>query len=49
MGTLADVDRVLQELPGVIANLRSISPFWKDGKDEASNAHAAQDFKPTYA
>lgn len=45
----ADVDRVLQELPGVIANLRSISPFWKDGKDDAGAAPAQREFKPTYA
>jgi cysteine desulfurase len=47
--TDADVDRVLQELPGVIANLRQISPFWKDGKEAKSSATAAQEFKPTYA
>jgi len=45
----ADVDRVLEELPGVIANLRSISPFWKDGKDENGASHLPQEFKPTYA
>lgn len=45
----SDVDRVLEELPGIIANLRSISPFWKDGKDESGAAHPPQDFNPTYA
>lgn len=43
----ADVDRVLEHLPGVIANLRSISPFWKD--ERAGAKQGAQDFKPTYA
>jgi len=47
--TDADVDRVLEQLPSVIANLRSISPFWKDGKEEPGASPAPQDFKPTYA
>ena len=41
----ADVDRVLEHLPGVISSLRAISPFWKDERA----AQAATDFKPTYA
>jgi cysteine desulfurase len=42
----ADVDRVLEHLPGVISSLRAISPFWKD---ERAVGQSAQDFKPTYA
>jgi cysteine desulfurase len=42
----ADVESVLEHLPGVISNLRSISPFWND---ERQSARAAQEFKPTYA
>lgn len=41
--TEADVDRVLEVVPGVIAGLRELSPFWKD------NAVAEAEFKPTYA
>jgi cysteine desulfurase len=47
--TEADVERVLQELPPVIANLRQISPFWKDDKEDKAGASAPQDFNPTYA
>jgi cysteine desulfurase len=47
--TDGDVDAVLEHLPGIIANLRSISPFWKDGKDEQGKSHGQQEFKPTYA
>ncbi|HET9934533.1 MAG TPA: cysteine desulfurase NifS [Polyangiaceae bacterium] len=43
----ADVDWVLEQLPGVISTLRSISPFWKD--DRAAAKQGPQDFKPTYA
>jgi len=39
----SDVDRVLEAVPGVIANLRSLSPFWQDQKT------AAVEFNPTYA
>jgi cysteine desulfurase len=42
----ADVDHVLEHLPGVISSLRAISPFWKD---EQAGAQPTQDFKPTYA
>jgi cysteine desulfurase len=41
--TEADVDRVLEVVPNVIARLRELSPFWKD------NAVAEAEFKPTYA
>ncbi|MDR3437697.1 cysteine desulfurase NifS [Telmatospirillum sp.] len=38
-----DVDRVLDVLPGVIANLRAMSPFWQgDGQPPTA-------FNPTYA
>jgi cysteine desulfurase len=38
-----DVDRVLDVLPGIIADLRTMSPFWQgEGK-------APADFSPTYA
>lgn len=41
--TEADVDRVLEVVPGVISTLRKLSPFWKD------EAVAETEFKPTYA
>ena len=40
----ADVDRVLEAMPGIIENLRSLSPFWKT-KDRPADAA----FNPTYA
>lgn len=40
--TNEDVDRVLAVMPGIVAKLRELSPFWgKDGKQ--------QDFQPAYA
>jgi len=39
----SDVDRILEAVPGVIANLRSLSPFWQDQKS------APVEFNPTYA
>jgi len=39
----ADVDRILAAVPGVITNLRSLSPFWQDQKS------APVEFNPTYA
>jgi len=39
----SDVDRVIETVPGVIANLRSLSPFWKDQQS------APAEFNPTYA
>ena len=42
-----DVDRVLEVMPGIIANLRSLSPFWKDKGAAKPTADAA--FNPTYA
>lgn len=39
----ADVDRVLDVVPGVIAKLRRLSPFWQD------DAAAEAEFRPTYA
>ena len=38
-----DVDRVLEVMPGVVEQLRSLSPFWKSG------GQAASQFAPTYA
>lgn len=41
--TDADVDQVLEVMPGIIARLRELSPFWsKDGGNTES-------FQPTYA
>jgi len=40
----ADVDRVLETVPGVIAKLRGLSPFWSE-----SGAPQAEAFKPVYA
>lgn len=39
--TAEDVDRVIGVLPEIVAKLRDLSPFWKDGK--------SQSFTPTYA
>ena len=41
--TEADVDRVLEVMPGIIEKLRALSPFWK-GANEAPAA-----FNPVYA
>lgn len=41
--TEADVDRVIEVVPGVIAKLRELSPFWNEA--EATEA----EFNPTYA
>lgn len=43
--TLAEVERVIEEVPPIIAQLRKISPYW----NEASNAPSAQGFAPAYA
>lgn len=43
--TLAEVARVIEEVPPIIAQLRKISPYW----NEASNAPATQAFAPAYA
>jgi cysteine desulfurase len=37
----ADVDRVLEVVPGAIARLRELSPFWQEGR--------AAEFNPVYA
>ncbi|MCF4164816.1 cysteine desulfurase NifS [Zavarzinia compransoris] len=42
----ADVDRVLDAMPAIIADLRSLSPFWKDKRPGAATDAA---FNPTYA
>ena len=42
--TEADVDRVLEVLPEIIARLRQLSPYW--GKD---GPKATPDFAPAYA
>lgn len=38
-----DVDQVIAVLPGIIAKLRELSPFWKNGAGDQ------QSFQPTYA
>jgi cysteine desulfurase len=37
--TEKEVDFVLKEMPGIIARLREISPFWEEPK---ANAHPAR-------
>lgn len=44
--TQEEVDRVVAELPPIIARLRELSPYWKDGAP-AADPQAA--FQPTYA
>ena len=44
--TEAEVDRVIEAVPGIIAQLRKLSPYWSD-KGPAANPEAA--FAPTYA
>jgi cysteine desulfurase len=39
----SDVDRVIEAVPGVIENLRSLSPFWQDQRGNTA------DFNPAYA
>ncbi len=41
--TDADVDQVIAVMPGIIARLRELSPFWSNG------AADTQSFQPTYA
>jgi len=41
--TEEDVDRVLAEMPGIIAKLRELSPFW------AGEGEGPKTFEPTYA
>ena len=41
--TEADVDAVLEAMPPLIAKLREISPFWREGEREQDK------FKPSYA
>lgn len=41
--TQEEVDRVLAVMPGIIARLRELSPFWQD------DAPASAEFKPSYA
>jgi len=40
--THADIQAVLDAMPGIIAKLREISPFWREGDDTST-------FNPTYA
>ena len=42
--TLEEVDRVIEELPQIIAQLRRLSPYW----NEANNAPAETCFAPAY-
>ncbi|PKU24554.1 cysteine desulfurase NifS [Telmatospirillum siberiense] len=41
--TEQDVEQVLAAVPGIIANLRAMSPFWQ------GDGQASADFNPTYA
>jgi cysteine desulfurase len=41
--TQADVDRVIEVMPGIVARLRELSPFWND------ETAAQTEFNPTYA
>ncbi|HET9954345.1 MAG TPA: cysteine desulfurase NifS [Polyangiaceae bacterium] len=43
-----DVDRVLEQLPGIISNLRQLSPFWNNDTTHAA-PNNTQEFRPTYA
>ena len=44
--TEAEVDRVIEAVPPIVAQLRKLSPYWKDDAP-AANPEAA--FAPTYA
>jgi cysteine desulfurase len=44
--TEAEIDRVIEAVPAIIAQLRKLSPYWS-GKGPAANPEAA--FAPTYA
>ena len=44
--TKADVDRVIEVMPTIIAKLREMSPYWKDG---APVEDPEQAFAPVYA
>jgi cysteine desulfurase len=44
--TEAEIDRVIAEVPPIVAQLRKLSPYWTD-KGPATNPEAA--FAPTYA
>ncbi|PKO85797.1 MAG: cysteine desulfurase NifS, partial [Betaproteobacteria bacterium HGW-Betaproteobacteria-12] len=44
--TEAEVDRVIEAVPPIVAQLRKLSPYWTD-KGPAANPEAA--FAPTYA
>jgi cysteine desulfurase len=44
--TMSEVDEVLRVMPGIVANLRKLSPYW-DGNGPVANPEQA--FQPTYA
>ena len=44
--TEAEIDRVIAEVPAIVAQLRKLSPYWSD-KGPVANPEAA--FAPTYA
>ncbi|WP_210394775.1 cysteine desulfurase NifS [Motiliproteus sediminis] len=44
--TKADIERVIEVMPGIIAKLREMSPYWKDG---APVEDPEQAFAPVYA
>ena len=44
--TMHEVDEVLKVMPGIVATLRKLSPYW-DGNGPVANPEQA--FQPTYA
>ena len=43
--TEAEIDRVIEAVPPIIAQLRKLSPYWRDG----GPVSAEEAFAPTYA
>jgi len=46
--TMHEVDEVLKVMPGIVATLRKLSPYW-DGKTNEPVANPEQAFAPTYS
>ncbi|GAL13636.1 cysteine desulfurase NifS subfamily [Vibrio astriarenae] len=42
--TDADIDHVLEQLPGIVSRLRELSPYW----DSDTNSEKADSFAPVY-
>ncbi len=40
-----EIDYVIEQLPAIVSRLRTLSPYWQEGKPEAA---ITQDFLPTY-